>query len=244
MIGYFILGVCLLGALGLIGKLLLTADPEFLAKALRFSAFGLCAAVALFLLLTGRFALGLPLAFMAAAFLRRWALPRLGPRIGGGARPSTGRSSNVETDYLRMTLDHDSGAMRGDILRGTFAGRDLNDLTPEQLVELLAECRRHDGEAAQVLEAYLDRTQGSDWRRNGDGYGQHHGGHGNANQHAGRGGMSLAEACEVLGLEANPSPSEVREAHKRLMLKLHPDKGGSSYLAAKINQAKDLLLGV
>ena len=84
MIGYFILGICLLGGLGLIGKFLLNADPKFLAKALRFTGFGLCAAVALFLLLTGRFALGLPLAFMAAAFLRRWALPKLGPRISGG----------------------------------------------------------------------------------------------------------------------------------------------------------------
>jgi|TARA_B110000196_G_scaffold303903_1_gene300170 hypothetical protein len=244
MIGYFTLGVCLLGALGLIGKFLLNADPKFLAKALRYTGFGLCAAVALFLLLTGRFALGLPLAFMAAAFLRRWALPKLGPRIGGGSGPSTGRSSNVETDYLHMTLDHDSGAMRGEILRGTFAGRDLNDLNLDQLVELLGECQRHDGEAAQVLEAYLDRTQGGDWRQNAAGYSrQGHSGQG-ARQKPRTGGMTLAEACKVLGLDANPSPGEVREAHKRLMLKLHPDKGGSSYLAAKINQAKDLLLGL
>jgi len=244
MIGYFILGVCLLGALALVGKLLIDADPKFLAKALRYTGFGLAAAAALFLLLTGRFALGLPLAFMAAAFLRRWALPKLGPRIHGGPGPSTGRSSNVETDYLRMTLDHDSGAMRGVVLRGAFAGRDLSDLTLDQVVELLGECQRHDGEAAQVLEAYLDRTQGGDWRQNAAGYsGQAHADPG-ARQNAPRGGMSMAEACEVLGLNANPSSSEVRSAHKRLMLKLHPDKGGSSYLAAKINQAKDLLLGM
>ena len=142
-----------------------------------------------------------------------------------------------------MTLDHDSGAMRGEILRGTFAGRDLNDLNLDQLVELLAECRRHDGEAAQVLEAYLDRTQGSDWRRNAAGYSEHHGGYGNSNQNAGRGSMTMVEACEVLGLEANPSPSEVREAHKRLMLKLHPDKGGSSYLAAKNQSSQGFVAG-
>ncbi len=239
MIGYFILGVCLLGALALIGKLLLNAEPKFLAKALRYTGFGLCAAAALFFLLTGRFALGLPLAFAAVAFLRRWALPRLGPRIGGGPRPSAGRSSNVETDYLRMTLEHDSGAMQGEVLRGTFAGRDLADLTLDQLLDLLAECQRHDGEAAQILEAYLDRTQGDGWRRNGQDDSRHDG-----RQYANMGSMTSEEACEVLGLEAKPSPSEIREAHKRLMLKLHPDKGGSSYLAAKINQAKDLLLGV
>ena len=244
MIGYFILGICLLAALGVAGKLLLNADPKFLAKALRITGFGLCAAVALFLLLTGRFALGLPLAFLAAAFLRRWALPKLGPRISGGPQPSSGRSSNVETDYLRMSLDHDSGAMRGEVLRGAFAGRDLNDLNLDQLLDLLAECQHHDGEAAQILEAYLDRNQGGDWRQKAQGYSGQDRHQGNAGQGPQRGGMTAEEACEVLGLESNPSPGEVREAHKRLMLKLHPDKGGSSYLAAKINQAKDLLLGV
>ena len=164
--------------------------------------------------------------------------------MSGRQGPSTGRSSKMETDYLRMTLDHDSGAMRGEDLRGAFAGRDLNDLTLDQLVELLSECHRDDSEAAQVLEAYLDRTQGSDWRAEAAGYGRQQGWHDRNGQSAGMGSMTIPEACEVLGLEFDPSPSEVREAHKRLMLKLHPDKGSSSYLAAKINQAKDLLLGV
>ncbi|MBT7760982.1 MAG: molecular chaperone DnaJ, partial [Rhodospirillaceae bacterium] len=158
MIGYFILGVCLLAALGLMGKFLLTMDPGVLAKFLRYTGFGICAAMAAFLLLTGRFALGLPLAFAAVAFLRRWALPRLGPRMGSGPGQSAGRTSNVETTYLRMTLDHDSGAMRGEVLQGTFAGRNLGDLNGEQLLDLLTECQRHDGEAAQLLEAYLDRS--------------------------------------------------------------------------------------
>ncbi|MDP6692480.1 MAG: molecular chaperone DnaJ [Alphaproteobacteria bacterium] len=240
MIGYFILGVCLLGALGLMGKLLLNADPKVLAKALRYLGFAVCAALALFFLLTGRFALGLPLAFAAFAFLRRWALPKLGPRMSRGPASSTGRSSNVETAYLRMTLDHDSGAMRGEVLQGTFAGRDLSELNREQLLDLLDECRRRDGEAAQLLEAYLDRTQDSDWRQDASG---HDGDYAGQTARA-QGSMTEEEAREVLGLDINPSPSEIREAHKRLMLKLHPDKGGSSYLAAKINQAKDLLLRV
>ncbi len=240
MIGYFILGVCLLAALGLMGRVLLTADPRILAKILRYSGFGICAALAAFLLLTGRFALGLPLALMAVAFLRRWALPRLGPRVGGGSGSSQGRSSNVETTYLRMTLDHESGAMRGEVLQGAFAGQDLSDLGQDELMQLLAECRGSDSEAAQLLEAYLDRSQGPDWR-------QWQGGESHAGQGTGapnRGSMTLEEAREVLGIDANATASDIREAHKRLMLKLHPDKGGSSYLAAKINQAKDLLLGV
>ena len=237
MIGYFILGVCLLAALGLCGKMLLTADPKFLAKVLRYSGFGICAALAAFLLLTGRFALGLPLAFFAVAFLRRWALPRLGPRVSRAGRQRAGRSSNVETAYLRMTLDHESGAMRGKVLLGAHAGRDLSDLSPDELIELLTKCRQNDGEAAQLLEAFMDRSQGPEWRQSAGAEQQ-------SRHQASPGNMTLDEAREVLGLEINPSPGEIREAHKRLMLINHPDKGGSSYLAAKINQAKDLLLGV
>ena len=237
MINYFILGICLLAALGLMGKCGLMADPKTLARILRISAFGICAVAAAFLLFTGRFALGLPLAFVAAAFLRRWALPRLGPRLSQSPGRSSGNTSNVETVYLRLELDHDSGAMRGEVLQGTYAGRDLTDLNHEQLMELLAECQRHDGESAQILEAYLDRSHGPEWR-------QQTGGDGDEQRQASVGPMTMEEAREVLGLDTNPSSSEIREAHKRLMLKMHPDKGGSSYLAAKINQAKDILLGV
>ncbi|MFP6699533.1 MAG: molecular chaperone DnaJ [Alphaproteobacteria bacterium] len=237
MIGYFILGVCLLAALGLCGKVMLTADPKALAKILRYTGFGICAALAAFLLLTGRFALGLPLVFAAVAFLRRWALPRLGPRMGRGPSQSAGRSSNVETAYLRMALEHDSGVMRGEVLLGAFAGRDLSNLDQAELIALLTECRQHDPEAAQLLEAFLDRSAGPEWRQSA-------GGNGQQGQQSHPGNMTLDEAREVLGLDINPSPSEIREAYKQLMLKNHPDKGGSSYLAAKINQAKDLLLGV
>ena len=236
MIGYFILGICLLAAFGLVGKFVLTADPKRLARILRIVAFSICAMAAAFLLFTGRFALGLPIAFIAAAFLRRWALPRLGPRLSQSPGRSSGRTSNVETVYLRLELDHDSGAMRGEVLQGTYAGRDLTDLDYEQLMGLLAECQQHDRESAQILEAYLDRSRGSEWRHQTDGNDEH--------RQANLGSMTKEEARDVLGLDTNPSPSEIREAHKRLMLKMHPDKDGSSYLAAKINQAKDILLGV
>jgi hypothetical protein len=56
------------------------------------------------------------------------------------------------------------------------------------------------------------------------------------------GGMSRAEAFSVLGLNEDASAADIRATHRRLILQIHPDKGGSSYLAAKINQAKDVLL--
>ena len=54
--------------------------------------------------------------------------------------------------------------------------------------------------------------------------------------------MSRAEALKVLGLEEGAGEDQIRAAHRRLILQTHPDKGGTNYLAAKINEAKDVLL--
>ena len=145
--------------------------------------------------------------------------------------------------FLRMWLDHDSGAMSGQVLRGGFEGRMLDDLSLSELLILLDECRSGDQQSAVVLEAYLDRTQPDDWRNAGAGGG-------NTGSHAGggsggrtsSGAMTREEAYEILGLQPGATAEEIKEAHKRLMLKMHPDQGGSTYLAAKINQAKDLLM--
>lgn len=234
MIGYFILGVCLLGAFGLVVKFFLSANPKGLAKIIRIAACCFSAIAAIFLLATGRIAFGLPLAFIALALFRRWALPRLGPKLSQRPGHTRGKTSNVETTYLRLELDHDSGTMQGEVLQGVYAGYQFSDLNHEQIMELLAECKRHDSHSAQILEAYLDRSHGPGWRYEANDE--------DKMRQASVGPMTMEEAREVLGLDTNPSPTEIREAHKRLMLKLHPDKGGSSYLAAKINQAKDILL--
>jgi DnaJ-domain-containing protein 1 len=154
----------------------------------------------------------------------------------------------VETRFLRMSLDHDSGILDGMVLEGQFRGRRLSELGNEQLSELLRECRVEDEQSATVLEAYLDRTYGASWRGGekaeagaGAGTGERQGGRGSSPWRGGK--MTRDEACEVLGLRPGATPGEIKKAHHELMKKYHPDQGGSNYLATKINQAKEVLLG-
>ena len=131
-----------------------------------------------------------------------------------------------------MTLDHDSGALNGEVISGPFAGRALGDLSKLQLLELLQECRSRDAQSAALLEAYLDRTQGDSWR--------------NEDEAAGhtippQGSMSESQASEILGVTTDASHKEVIEAHRRLIQRLHTDRGGTDYLAALVNQARDTL---
>ncbi len=248
MIGYLIFGVCLVVALILAGRALVNVDPAKLANAIKWLFFGIAASISLFLMLTGRFAVGAMVGLFSLSLLRRWALPGLNfslPKFGGGKRGG-GQTSTVSTDYIRMTLDHGSGAMGGEVLQGTFAGRELGSLNLNQLLSLLRECETNDLEAAQLLETYLDRTA-EGWREQAGGSaaengGEHEPGRGWGRKSRPAGQMTLEEACEILGVAPGASEDEIKAAHHRLMLKNHPDRGGSSFLAAKINQAKDLLL--
>lgn len=152
----------------------------------------------------------------------------------GAAGPSTGNVSDVETRYLRMSLDHDTGQMNGVVLEGEFQGRRLSELELEELLSLLAVCRAEDSQSASVLEAYLQRVHGDRWHEASHERGSEKGGE--------RSHMSDTEAREILGVEPGASREEIIEAHRRLMQKNHPDRGGSTYLAAKINEAKNVLL--
>ena len=150
--------------------------------------------------------------------------------------PSAGNRSRVSTRILEMSLDHDSGDMDGTVREGRFAGRTLSQLGADELLELLAQCRADDAQSAAVLEAYLDRMHGDGWR---DRMGPDP--HGQRATHPG-GAMSEEEACDILGVSASADHDEIVAAHRRLMQKLHPDRGGSTYLAAKVNEARDRLL--
>ncbi len=151
----------------------------------------------------------------------------------GTQPPPPGQTSTVETRFLRMSLEHDSGEMDGVILEGAFEDQLLSQLTLEQLRQLREECLASDAESVALLEAYLDRNQ-PDWRQ---------GHHTEKEQgYTSSGPMDPNEAREILGVADDAGEQDITQAHRRLMNKLHPDKGGSTYLAAKINQAKDCLL--
>jgi DnaJ-domain-containing protein 1 len=121
------------------------------------------------------------------------------------------------------------------VLAGRFSGARLDDLGIEQLRALLTECEVADAQSARLLETYIDRTHPG-WRERSRGAGQ-------SDPTASGADMTRAEAWQVLGLEPGADAGQIHEAHRRLMMKLHPDHGGSNYLASKINKAREVLLG-
>jgi len=163
-------------------------------------------------------------------------LIRLLPMLGGlrGQAGNTGsKQSEVSARILTMTLDHDSGDLSGVVLEGPFKDWLLEELDRQQLDELLAYCQREDADSAQLLVSYLEQRFPDDETAHERAESDHpH----NAT------GLSRAEALSLLGLEEGATHDEIISAHRTLIQKVHPDRGGSDYLAAKINEAKDFLL--
>ena len=208
----------------------LQADPRKLAAVLKLSGGIALLGFAAFLALRGQIGVAAPLAAVGLGLLG-W-LP-FGP-AGFGARTqkSAGQVSRVRSAFLEMELDHDTGAMRGVILAGPREGTRLEALDVETLVGLMSEI---DDESRSLLAAYLDRRDAG-WRK-----------HAQADAAAGRGGaargpMTEQEAYQILGLEAGASTEDIVRIHRTLMKRLHPDLGGTNYLAARVNEAKDTLL--
>ena len=151
---------------------------------------------------------------------------------GGFSSPGASHRTEVKTAFLQAWIDHASGDVGGSVLAGRFAGRTLDVLTDAELLDLRRECAT-DADSLRVLEAYLDRRLGADWR---------------SAQHAppprGAGAdMTRDDALAVLGLAEGATVEEIRAAHRRLIQRMHPDVGGTADLAARINRAKDVLLG-
>jgi hypothetical protein len=221
--------------------------PEQVSRTLKQSALWLIAFALIALAATGRLhwlvaagAAAIPVARRAFGLIRY--LPLFKNLYGryraakSAQSPKTGQTSTVETRFLRMTLDHDSGEMDGEILEGAFEDRLLSQLSLDDLLNLLEECQRIDPESASLLEAYLDRSQ-TNWREQG-GERSNQDDHPTINET-----MTPEEAREILGVDKDATEQEIIQAHRKLMHKLHPDRGGTDYLATKINLAKDCLLG-
>ena len=140
--------------------------------------------------------------------------------------------SSIETEYIIMSLSQIDGNVSGVVKKGKFSGDKLEDLSLESLFELRKELKS-DKESLDLLEAYLDRVANSDWRDQAENL---------SSTESYSTIMTIKEAYLMLGLDENATKDEIKEAHHKLMLKIHPDQGGSNFLASKINQAKELLL--
>jgi hypothetical protein len=184
--------------------------------------------IGIMLTLVGRAGIGISLVGLGAG----WMLKN---RSAGRFGERGGRRSTVRSAMFEMELDHDTGEMDGQVLTGPGEGRWLSSLSDEELITLHA-ATAQDGESAALLEAYLDRRMPR-WREHAQA--DHDPGHGRP---SGSGPMTKQEAYQILGLEPGAAPQQVREAHRRLMKRVHPDSGGSTFLASKINEAKDVLL--
>jgi hypothetical protein len=189
---------------------------------------GAVAALALGVLLTvtGRFIIGAPMILLGAGLLLS------GVRRRGFQRK---RSTRAGSGWIVLVHDSTTGRIRGQVLKGGFAGQDLDALSLAQLWHLGSELSRADPNSLSLLEAYMDRRQPS-WREDLQsdlGSRSHH--------PAGKSPMTEEEAYQILGLDPGADAAEISRAYRQLMKKLHPDQGGSNDLASRINQAKDVL---
>lgn len=207
----------------------LNASPASIAQTLRSTFPILAMLLGAVLSFSGRSGLGAGLVMLGIIWWNR------NRRAGRIHNPSPGQSSTVRSALLEMHLDHETGDLDGVVLAGSLEGSRLSSLPEEALWELNAELAQ-DAESHALLEAYLDRRIPG-WRddaQRGPGSG-----HGAA---SGTGPMTKEEAYQILGLEPGAPAKDIRQAHRRLMKRVHPDSGGSTFLAARINQAKETLL--
>jgi DnaJ domain len=230
--GAVIFGVVVLALLLAAGNLFARANPQTLAPILKTAGGVGALGSAVFLAARGQFGLALPLG-VAGLGLLGW-LPLGAAGIFQRSRKSAGQVSRVRSAFVEMELDHDTGAMRGRILVGRYEGVTLDALDMATLSAFLPDI---DEESRALLMVYLDRREPG-WRDHV--HGDAAAGTGRSSWSAGK--MTEEEAYQILGLHPGASAEDIGRAHRSLMKKLHPDQGGSTYLAARVNEAKDVLL--
>lgn len=234
---YVLGGLVLLVLLYAASRWFVRANPEQVVGGLKVAAIVLAVAGVVLLVVVGRIGFVLMLAGVLVPLFIRWRNAR---RLAGlGTRPApnptASGSSQVDTAYFAMTLDHESGALDGEVRKGPQRGLHLSTLELPALLGLLSECS-DDAASQQVLTAYLDRHHDG-WRETAGADGH------KASESTTVDALTPAEAYRILGLEPGADAAAVKEAHHRLMKKFHPDQGGSAWFAARINEARDLLLG-
>jgi hypothetical protein len=240
MVPWLILAIAVIGGLYLVARWWVQADPRQLLKALRWAGAIIGVVLLAFIVLSGRWSWLPAILVPSIPWLIRARAVNTMRKNARGPRP--GQSSQITTRFLRMELDHDSGEMFGEVTAGQYGGQRLEQMNLGELIGLWRECAAADEQSRVVLENYLDRGH-PEWRSAA--------GAGPREEAAGTRsdspwtttGMSADEACEILGVESGATPEEIESAYRRVMKSAHPDHGGSDWMAAKVNQAKDLLLG-
>lgn len=220
-------------------KMFAGSNPVLLAAALKKAGGVASLLLAGFFMLRGRIDMAM-LVGGFGAWLLGWAFSHPFAQWVRGNRPpdsmTPGKVTRVASRFIEMELDHDSGDMHGRVLDGRLKDRQLGDLDASGLEALMAELESVDADGARLLDAYLDRRfAGRRQDRQAD---RDAGAPGPGNS----GAMSKQEAYELLGLEPGASGEAVRQAHRTLMKRIHPDAGGTAALAARVNEAKDVLL--
>lgn len=243
---FFILGIAILVGVVFILRGFVNANPKDLKQILKWVGLILAGFFLVWLAVSGK--LWAAVAALPAIFLwltrLLWRLFKgartfsgLGGAGQGWSKPGTRRDgtqeSDVRTRFVVMRLNHATGQVTGEVLEGRFSGRSLEALSLDEVVELLQEAQV-DLDSARVLESYLDRRD-PDWRA----YKKRE----ERSAGSSSSGMSREVAFKTLGLKMDASPQEIKTAHRRLMANMHPDHGGSDYLAQQINRARDVLLG-
>lgn len=248
---WLLLGVLLfLGILTLI-RWFVAADPRTLAVAARTAGIIVLAVIAILLVLSGRIAWLLAVLPLVLPLIWRRGLWSGGRWTGAGSFGGGGpASSGIRTAYLDMQLDHGSGVLDGQVLQGAHAGQRLSQLSLGEVLGLLQSLAGMDRKSALLLEAYLDRRF-PDWRQAGPAAGGGSAGSGTEETTGAEGGsppgsdggaMSRDEALRILGLTPDADTAAIKAAHLRLINSVHPDRGGSPFLAAQVNRARDVLL--
>jgi hypothetical protein len=228
-------GLAALIAIWWVAKFFAGSNPALLAAWLKKLGGGAAMALAAFMFMRGRVDMAMLIGGFGA-WLLGWAYSHPFAQWTKSWKTSEGKISKVASRSLAMELDHDSGAMRGTVLEGAYKGRDLDSLGAPDLQALMAELQVGDPDAARLLDAYLDRRFPGGRE------------HAQADRDPGLdragkpGAMTKQEAYDILGLEKGAGEEAIRQAHRALMKRIHPDAGGTSALAARVNEAKDVLL--